>query len=324
MRRELVLVIDVGGSSLKANLFFAKQNDAFDFVLPSDCIMDIDASSDRAAILTTFSDLFKLIIRALSLEEEHYEIIGISLAFPGPADYEHGIPLMQGLAKYEALYGSAIRDDLVAGLKAAAEHTEAVRVRSDLLFTMQNDARMYALGAWIAEGRPQDLRIAALTVGTGLGSAFIVNGELMTDRAERNRAEGIPADGYIYHLPLDGLTADDCLSTRGLVRLARNAGLVVEDGRALAEMAEAGDRFAEEVFIEFGERLAAFIAGEQGLAPFRADVVYLGGNLMRAFDRMHVETHTPLKLVVDSRHPLVGGAAYWMDKYSSSLKERIR
>ena len=51
-------------------------------------------------------------------------IRGVGMAIPGPFDYEHGISRMQGLNKYDAIYGIPLEPEIrerVPELKRAAE-----------------------------------------------------------------------------------------------------------------------------------------------------------------------------------------------------------
>lgn len=314
----LTFVLDVGGSSLKANVCDRSLSER-SFILDEDLVFDIDASGDHQTILTGFEKLFYyLLLETQSALHKEISIEGIALAFPGPCDYQEGIPLMRGLDKYEALYGEPLFPALRQVLEASVAHLNGlkegiVQVASDLNMTMQNDARMYAYGSWTENGRIADQRIAFLTLGTGLGSAFIVNGELLTDDADRNRAEGLPEDGYIYHLPCAGTSADDCLSTRGLIALAAGRGLDVHNGLELAELADSGNHEAIDSFLDFGRVLSDFIDSSEGLGRFRPDLVYLGGNLALATKRMNLQTQTRVEEQIDSRYPLIGAAAYHMD-----------
>lgn len=309
----VLFVIDVGGSSLRANVSL----DETRFLFAQDLHFDVDASADRRSILAGFGKFIHyLLLETQRTLQANVEILGIALAFPGPADYKRGIPLIRGLAKYEALYGETIRPALEAALRDSVSDLNRIRrdccrVSEDFTVVMENDARLYAYGMWIANGRPEKRRIACLTLGTGLGSGFIVDGLLLTDDAEKNEAEGLPADAYVYHLPARRVTADDTFSTRGLVALAREEGLDVDNGKQLSDLADAGHEEANQVFARFGRELSRFIDHTRGLGSFRPDVVYLGGNLAAAADRMGLETSVPIELGVRSRYPLIGAANYF-------------
>lgn len=85
----------------------------------------------------------------------------IRMAFPGPFDYDRGICLMQGLGKYDKLYGINLRKALAALLG-----TEEERI------CFLNDASAFALGEMgFGEARGA-ARALFICIGTGCGSAF--------------------------------------------------------------------------------------------------------------------------------------------------------
>ena len=61
------------------------------------------------------------------------------LAFPGPFDYENGIPLMQGINKYDALYSKNLRAFLEQAFPAVS-------------FRFANDADLFGLGEHLHVG----------------------------------------------------------------------------------------------------------------------------------------------------------------------------
>lgn len=189
---------------------------------------------------------------------------GIRLAFPGPFDYERGICLMQGLAKYDALYGLDLRRELGNRLGVEPE-----RIR------FANDASAFALGEMgfgVARGSERALFVC---IGTGCGSGFGLNGVL----APRG-TPGVPDSGYIYDAPFLDARIDDYLSRRGLMGLTRERLGEALDGKALAQRVLEGDSQARHCFREFGVRLRdALIPFLNG---FRPEVVCLGGQIMKS------------------------------------------
>ncbi|MCI6955962.1 MAG: ROK family protein [Candidatus Faecousia sp.] len=189
---------------------------------------------------------------------------GIRLAFPGPFDYERGICLMQGLAKYDALYGLDLRREL--GNRLGVE-PEGIR--------FANDASAFALGEMgfgVARGSERALFVC---IGTGCGSGFGLNGVL----APRG-TPGVPDSGYIYDAPFLDARIDDYLSRRGLMGLTRERLGEALDGKALAQRVLEGDSQARHCFREFGVRLRdALIPFLDG---FRPEVVCLGGQIMKS------------------------------------------
>ncbi|MGN1015700.1 MAG: ROK family protein [Faecousia sp.] len=189
---------------------------------------------------------------------------GIRLAFPGPFDYERGICLMQGLAKYDALYGLDLRRELGNRLGVEPE-----RIR------FANDASAFALGEMGFGAARGSERALFVCIGTGCGSGFGLNGVL----APRG-TPGVPDSGYIYDAPFLEARIDDYLSCRGLMGLTRERLGEALDGKALAQRVLEGDSQAEDCFREFGVRLRdALIPFLDG---FRPEVVCLGGQIMKS------------------------------------------
>ncbi len=98
------------------------------------------------------------------------------VAVPGPFDYEHGIGLFAGVAKFEALYGVDVGAALAAGLPGPP---------GPIVFL--NDADAFLWGEWLFGVAAGHDRCVAITLGTGIGSAFVADGRL------RHCGPGCPA-----------------------------------------------------------------------------------------------------------------------------------
>lgn len=92
----------------------------------------------------------------------------VGLAFPGPFDYERGISLIQGVRKFDRLYGLDVTESLLARLEGAG--VEECRY--------VNDAAAFALGECFCGAASGAGRVMALTLGTGFGSGFVAAGRL--------------------------------------------------------------------------------------------------------------------------------------------------
>lgn len=189
----------------------------------------------------------------------------MGLAFPGPFDYERGISLIQGVRKFDRLYGLDVTESLLARLEGAG--VEECRY--------VNDAAAFALGECFCGAASGAGRVMALTLGTGFGSGFVAAGRLLTDAPE------VPVHGWVYHLPFEGGIADDAFSTRWFCRRYRAL-----TGREVTGVKEIADRAGTEkearrLFDEYGRRLGEFILPV--FDRFRGDVLVLGGNIARAY-----------------------------------------
>jgi glucokinase len=191
------------------------------------------------------------------------EVSGWGVAAAGPFDYEHGVCLIRGVAKLEALYGVDLRDELAAALDLA----DPGRVR------FLNDADAFLLGEWWAGAARGHSRVVGLTLGTGLGSAFLVDGRLVHEGA------GVFPEGRAHVVDFRGRPVEDSISRRGL--LARyGAGAV--DVKEIAERARGGERRARATFDELATALGEFLT--PWLEAFAPSCLVVGGSIARAWD----------------------------------------
>ncbi len=186
----------------------------------------------------------------------------LGVAAPGPFDYERGICTIRGVGKLESLYGVDLRRalaEVVAGLDPAA-------------IEFLNDAEAFLLGEAAAGAARGHRRAVGVTLGTGLGSAFLADGAILTSGA------GVPPGGDLHEVPFHGGPVEDVVSGRGI--LARHPA--VSDVSALAEAARAGDGRARAAFADtagaLGEHLAPWLEG------FGATCLVVGGSISRAWD----------------------------------------
>jgi glucokinase len=196
---------------------------------------------------------------AVSVNEPAVDAIGVST--PGPFDYANGVCTIRGVGKLESLFGVDLRGEL----------SRACGVRADAVVFL-NDAEAFLLGeARHGAARGHD-RAIGLTLGTGLGSAFLAGGAIVRDGA------GVPPDGSLHVLDFRGAPVEECISARAL--RARVAGH--RDVRELAVAARAGDTEASRAFAGYSSDLAGFLAPT--IAAFAPGCLVLGGSIARAWD----------------------------------------
>ena len=253
-----LLCLDVGGTEIKGAVVQEGR------VLTELQHFPSRSHEDRETILENFVSIF----RTLRQKIEAPAIGGLRLAFPGPFDYENGICLVQGLDKYDALYGVSLREELFARLPGWVE------TPGDIRFV--NDVAAFALGETHYGDARATARSMSVCIGTGCGSAFCVG----TRQAPRG-VDGVPESGEIYATPFLGKTIDDIISKRGVMELsAQRLGQPLE-GAALAARVKAGDEAAAACFLEFGTRLRDALA--PFLRAFRPECLCLGGQITRSF-----------------------------------------
>jgi predicted NBD/HSP70 family sugar kinase len=251
-----VIALDVGGTSVKSALIAPGGH-----VIGGPVITPIDSSGEAESILRTFAQIISTHIG----QAQTSNVIGVALGFPGPFDYGAGICLIKGVEKYQAIYSVNMRDALRARLDSG-----------DLPILFRNDAEAAAVGeARYGAGRDYQ-RLIGVTLGTGCGSAFLVDGVPMTS------GPGVPPNGWLYPVPFRGIRADDAFSRRGLeVRLGA-AGITELSVKAAAVAARAGDVTARQVFEAFGADLGAFL--NSFAVAFAAEAVLVLGRIAGAVD----------------------------------------
>lgn len=260
------IALDVGGTSVKSAILAPGGR-----VIGAPSVTPIDSAGTAPAIVGALAHIIAGHLEAL----EPARVAGIALGFPGPFDYAAGICRITGVEKYEALFGLDLRRALRQKLG-----------RGDLPICFRNDAEAAIVGeACYGAGR-RFRRLIGVTLGTGFGSAFVVDGAPVT------AGPGVPANGWLYPLRFHGVRADDCFSRRGLVARLQAAGLPLGDVKPAAESARGGDAAARGVFAAFGADLGTFL--NPIAAEFQAEAVVVGGQIAGAFDLFGAALQGPL------------------------------
>lgn len=189
----------------------------------------------------------------------------VGFAAPGPFDYPHGISLIRGVCKFDGIYALDVGESLRARLGVP-----------DFAFRFVNDASAFALGECLGGAASDAERVVALTLGTGVGSGFVLGRRLVES------GDLVPANGWVYCLPFEDGIVDDAFSTRWVCkRWAELTGETVAGAREIAERYDA-DPMARQLFDEYGDRLAVFVGPVLG--RFWANTLLLGGNIARAYE----------------------------------------
>lgn len=267
--RKYAVGVDVGGSHLCSSVIDVVTGEVC--TEPVATPVDGDGGAD-----CVISVLCANVLETMSRFGENIPRIGF--AFPGPFDYDKGVSLINGVSKYDRIFGLDVRESSRARLQPEIGPV-------DLRFV--NDASAFALGESLGGAAKDDCRVMAITLGTGVGSGFVDSKRLVV------KGNDVPANGWVYCLPFDGGIADDAFSTRWIVRRFKElTGLEVAGAKEVAERCPL-DEAAVRLFVEFGSRLADFLAPVA--KRFGADKIVLGGNISRAFQLFRDSLTTGLK-----------------------------
>jgi glucokinase len=221
---------------------------------------------------------------------------GVALAIPNPFDHVAGVSRMRH--KLSDLFGVDLRQLLSAATRLAPD-----------VFVFLNDADAFLLGALAGETE-RCTRAIGITLGTGIGSAFALNGEIVTGGA------GVPAGGEIWDTPFGSGMVEDAISTRALVSdYLQSAGKRI-DVTSIGAAARQGDVQAQEAFTRFARQLAAVL--NQLCQDFPADKILLGGGICGEKELFLPTTREALVGwrtvdVASNRHeaPLIGAGIAW-------------
>jgi glucokinase len=247
---NFVLVYDVGGSHVSAAVC---RSGAYQLGPVVSAPHPPEATSDAFIHL-----LYSLGIKAFS--GLGGDASGAELAVPGPFDFAAGVSHMRHKLPY--LYGIDLR-----GRLAELFGWQPGRVRFLL------DSAAFLLGE-IGAGEARGVeRAVGITLGTGIGSAFAVDGSVVTE------GRGVPPGGEIWNLPYENGIVEDSISTRAIQgNYQKRTGNL----REVAQIAAitASDTDAAAVFADFGRHLG--LALRKKLAEFGPQVVVIGGGISRS------------------------------------------
>jgi len=272
MEEQVILAFDVGGTFIKAGAVGPG------FAVIEHTVAEYESKSNGTEdeILNHFIAIIKELIGKVNGGTEIRKTIqGIGFAFPGPFDYDRGISYIRGLNKFEALYNVPIGQRLRSMIRNDPMLSMAIDSNSPVVF--ENDAALFALGEAADGGAAKAERAVCLTIGTGLGSAFLEHGRLVKHRPD------VPEQGWLYDMPYRDGIADDYVSRRGILNLAGSMGIGTGNGRDVKELAAAafaGDDKARELFRRFGAQMGDILA--EPLRKFQPEVVVLGGQIAKS------------------------------------------
>lgn len=253
MSDEIIIALDVGGSSIKSAAIDNKLQ------VHHSLKTLVNSQADAETILNTF-------VEVIQGHLKHYSHIrGIAIGFPSPFDYENAICLIQGVQKYETIYEVNLREELRERLNLP-----------NLPILFRNDAEAAIVGEAVYGAGQSYSRFIGLTLGTGMGSSFIVDGQ----RVESGK--GVPDDGFLFPVLFRGVQVDEWFSTRGLLARFDAIGKPFDTIVDAATLARDGDDDLCEVFHFFGADMAEFV--QPFITEFEAEALLILGGISNTFD----------------------------------------
>jgi glucokinase len=183
---------------------------------------------------------------------------------------------------------------------------------------LENDANIFALSeAIIGQGKKYST-VVGLTLGTGVGSALVIDKKLYHGRGKASEF------GHVS-LNFDGPKCvcgnfgcfEEYAGSRALKRLAKKYKLGKQNGESLYELAIQGNKQAIKLWQEFGQQLGWGVVSV--INVFDPDIIIIGGQITKAWKFFHktmqqeVKTkamfkNTPVK-VSKLKNTAIAGAA---------------
>ena len=260
-----ILAVDIGGTFIKSALFSPSGD-----ILPGSADETrIDSDGTAEAIERSFRAVAH---RMASRAERMGSVIGVGISTPGPFDYERGCCLMDH--KYRAIKGLGIR-------RWFTDVFGSVPIR------FVHDATACMLGLMNELETDHYSRVAAVTLGTGLGFTISIDGKIQTN------GHGGPAISLFDRPYRDGI-AEDYVSRRGILARYRQASEQTEalDVVDIATLAQNDDLDALRIFQETGTMLGEIL--RVVLTEQQIECLVIGGQIARASRLFEASLRTAL------------------------------
>lgn len=251
-----VIGVDIGGSHITACGYSLSRK-----ALASESLVyrKVNTASSQDEILREWADAIAACRQRIGVD-----INGIGIAMPGPFNYHQGISMVNGVGKLQDLYGVNVRQALARRLGIAAPQIRFI-----------NDATAFSIAEAMMGDAAAYSRVVAITLGTGFGSSFLIDGKPVID------GRTVPEGGFLYNQYYDDRLSDDVFSTRGLkARYHTLSGREIADVKTLCETV-VDDDHARQTFQGFGRDLGEFL--RPYLTRFSAEALIVGGNIAKAF-----------------------------------------
>jgi len=230
----MTLALDIGGTFIKSAVF---RDGKIVRKLPQVPSRSSGSREDIASAIRT------AIRQAGSVDR-------VAVSIPGPFDYKNGI--FRAEHKFAAVRDCSFAE-FADGIPASFIH----------------DANAFLLGELLHGAGRGFLRVGAITLGTGLGAAFAVGGDLQCN------ASGSPADHVsIWKRPFREGIAEDYVSARALLK--NFPGM---DAKQLEDEAVKGNIQAKQTYAEYCANLFRLL--REWKDRLAAEVIILGGQLRK-------------------------------------------
>jgi len=260
MMRKLVAGIDIGGTNTsfglvnpEGKILYKESISTEHFPVPEDLVAEVS----------------KHITNAMYPFRNEYELTGVGIGAPN-GNYFNGTIEFAPNLKWKGIIPLA----------------QLFKDKLNLPAVLTNDANAAAIGEMIFGGAKQIKDFIFITLGTGLGSGIVVNGEMVYGHdgfaGEVGHVILIP-DGRLCGCGRRGCVETYCSAT-GLIRTYQklNGNYEPVTSKHIFELAKQGDKIAMDAFNFTGEMLGIALANS--VAYTSPSTVFLFGGLALAGD----------------------------------------
>jgi glucokinase len=249
MKKKVAIGLDIGGTKIKAGIVDA---DGRIYGIPITIPTTPNAPSE-----IIINRIFVL-LEEIRKKTPNVVIQGIGIGCTGPVDCRQGIIL--DVANLPTLNNFP--------LKAVLEQ------RFSLQVTMDNDANAMILGESVWGAGCDSEVILGITLGTGLGCAWVINNCIWHGYSE--------CAGEIWTSPYKDGIIEEYVSGHAITRLYKEYAQVELPAQQIADLARTGDKSAIRVWNIFAETLAYTLAWTVNMCD--PQKVVIGGSIIKAAD----------------------------------------
>ncbi|MCR8968808.1 ROK family protein [Facklamia sp. 7083-14-GEN3] len=247
----LILAIDIGGTTIKSDVYDEKGH-SFDYFIEEKT--PIDSINKTNDILDYVLKLVGEIIR--NLEKYNKRLEGVAISSAGVIDPDQGKVVYAGYT--------------IPGYMGT-DFKQAINQQFDLPCIVLNDVNAAAFAEFSIGDFAPNSSLVCLTIGTGVGGSLIVNGKLYN-------GEGFSA-GEVGYLPVNGKRFQDVASTTAILQYYEHiTGKKNTNGKIIFEAYMANQPEAIETIEWFTDNFS------EGLLPIiyliNPEYIVLGGGIM--------------------------------------------
>ena len=302
--------VDVGGTHITAACIdFSKKQILEDTI----CTTLINNQANALELLSKFNEA---IVQSYNLLPSHNNKLScVGLAFPGPFDYVKGVSKIQGVKKFDNIFGLSIKPYFSASFPDFNVNK----------ISFLNDADCFLCGEYWLKDLSKYKNIVGITLGTGFGSSYIKK-ENYDDVFTKSLHTG-----FFYLTPYGDSIADEYIPIRWILKRWKElTGLTATGVKEIAEIADNNDK-AKELFNEFGSNLSNILIPK--LERLKAEKLIIGGNIAKAnkhylhFLKDAIKEkglNTDIVISHDSDKSALCGAAYWASECLKNEPKQIR